>query len=112
MAQRQQRQQRPTEGSKTQTLTETAADQNLVIKLQAKKKSGGVRWQEDVVDNEHMNKKKSKGKKNIADFSLLFANFPVCCIYHKPKAWNESSSSSCDECHSASPSHSHSADRD
>ncbi|EPQ52487.1 hypothetical protein GLOTRDRAFT_140219 [Gloeophyllum trabeum ATCC 11539] len=35
-----------------------------------------VRWTDDVVDNEHMGKKKSK----------------ICCIYHKPKKFDESSS--------------------
>lgn len=32
-----------------------------------------VRWSQDVVDNEHMNKKKSK----------------KCCIYHKPRVFGE-----------------------
>lgn len=36
-----------------------------------------VRWTDDVVDNEHMNKKKTK----------------ICCIYHRPKEFGESSSS-------------------
>jgi len=35
-----------------------------------------VVWREDVVDNEHMGKKSSK----------------ICCIYHKPKRFDESSS--------------------
>lgn len=35
-----------------------------------------VRWSEDVVDNEHLNKKKSK----------------VCCIYERPTEFGESSS--------------------
>ncbi|EKM58569.1 uncharacterized protein PHACADRAFT_253015 [Phanerochaete carnosa HHB-10118-sp] len=35
-----------------------------------------VIWREDVVDNEHMGKKSSK----------------ICCIYHKPKRFDESSS--------------------
>ncbi|KZT23269.1 hypothetical protein NEOLEDRAFT_1136574 [Neolentinus lepideus HHB14362 ss-1] len=35
-----------------------------------------VRWTDDVVDNEHMGKKKSK----------------ICCIYHKPRKFDESSS--------------------
>lgn len=37
-----------------------------------------VTWRSDVVDNEHMNKKKSK----------------KCCVYHRPKLWNESESES------------------
>ncbi|ORY94991.1 phosphatase inhibitor-domain-containing protein [Syncephalastrum racemosum] len=35
-----------------------------------------IRWDDNVVDNEHMGKKKSK----------------ICCIYHKPRAVGESSS--------------------
>ncbi|KAI8984133.1 phosphatase inhibitor-domain-containing protein [Mycotypha africana] len=37
-----------------------------------------IHWDESVVDNEHMNKKKSK----------------ICCIYHKPRAVGESSDES------------------
>ena len=37
-----------------------------------------VKWDEDVVDNEHMNKKSSKR----------------CCIFHKKRAFGESSSES------------------
>mmetsp|Transcript_64739 Transcript_64739/g.124886 ORF Transcript_64739/g.124886 Transcript_64739/m.124886 type:complete len:136 (-) Transcript_64739:122-529(-) len=37
-----------------------------------------VQWTEDTVDNEHMNKKKSK----------------KCCIYNKPREFGESSSES------------------
>ncbi|KDQ52765.1 hypothetical protein JAAARDRAFT_61770 [Jaapia argillacea MUCL 33604] len=53
-----------------------------------------VAWTEDVIDNEHMGKKKTK----------------ICCIYHKPRRFDESSSdesssdsdsdSSCDRPHS------------
>ena len=38
-------------------------------------------WTEETVDNEHLNKKKSKS----------------CCIYTKPKAFGESSDESSDE---------------
>ncbi|KAI9486801.1 MAG: phosphatase inhibitor-domain-containing protein [Benjaminiella poitrasii] len=37
-----------------------------------------IQWDENVIDNEHMNKKKSK----------------ICCIYHKPHAIGESSDES------------------
>ncbi|KAK4049262.1 Type 1 phosphatases regulator ypi1 [Microbotryomycetes sp. JL201] len=37
-----------------------------------------VRWEQDVVDNEGLGRKKSK----------------ICCIYHKPKAFDESSDES------------------
>lgn len=41
-----------------------------------------VRWREDTVDNEGMNKKKSK----------------CCCVYQKPLQFGESSSETDDEC--------------
>jgi len=41
----------------------------------------GVSWTTDTVDNEHMNKKKSK----------------CCCIYVKPKKFGESDTESSDE---------------
>lgn len=52
----------------------------------------GVRWTEDVVDNEHMNKKKSK----------------VCCIFHPQQNYDElgecDHSGSCDSPSSSSSS--------
>jgi protein phosphatase 1 regulatory subunit 11 len=50
----------------------------LRLKPQTKK---GITWTDDTVDNEFMNKKSSK----------------QCCIYHKPRAWNESSSDDDDD---------------
>jgi len=49
-------------------------------KAQGEKNTAGNRitWTEDTVDNEFMNKKSSKR----------------CCIYHKPKAFDESSTES------------------
>ncbi|KAF0289349.1 E3 ubiquitin-protein ligase PPP1R11 [Amphibalanus amphitrite] len=41
-----------------------------------------VGWQSGTIDNEHMNKKKSK----------------CCCVYRKPKPFGESSSDEEDEC--------------
>lgn len=53
------------------------------LKLRKPKSDKKVKWDADTVDNEHMNKRKSK----------------CCCIYKKPKAFDESSSSeSDDEC--------------
>ncbi|KAI7877783.1 hypothetical protein K492DRAFT_197402 [Lichtheimia hyalospora FSU 10163] len=51
-----------------------------------------IQWDESVVDNEHMNKKKSK----------------ICCIYHRPRAVGESS----DEESSSDSSSSDSSDSD
>ncbi|SCV68151.1 BQ2448_272 [Microbotryum intermedium] len=49
-----------------------------VLRLRGRALSGGprVQWQDGVVDNEMLNRKKSK----------------ICCIYHKPKEFDESSS--------------------
>lgn len=44
-----------------------------------------VMWTSDTIDNEGLGKKKSKSK--------LHAD-TVCCIYHKPRAFDESSSES------------------
>lgn len=56
----------------------------VVVKLKKPKTKKVVKWTENTIDNEHMNKRKSK----------------CCCIYKKPKAnFDESSSdSSDDEC--------------
>lgn len=66
-----------------------------------------VVWSEETVDNEGMGKKKSKSvwrwaggraetaaacKTRFAD--CLFTPVTVCCIYHKPKAFDESSDES------------------
>jgi len=53
----------------------------LRLKLKPKKKKK-VGWTTETVDNEHMNKKKSK----------------CCCIYEKPHTFGESSSDTDDEC--------------
>ncbi|XP_003741796.1 E3 ubiquitin-protein ligase PPP1R11-like [Galendromus occidentalis] len=54
---------------------------SLVLKLRKPKSGRRVGWSTDVVDNEHLNKKKSK----------------CCCIYTKPRQFGESSSEDEDE---------------
>ncbi|KAG9047297.1 hypothetical protein FS837_002605 [Tulasnella sp. UAMH 9824] len=55
------------------------AQRSGVLKLRGGPKSRPqVQWTDDVVDNEGAGKKKSK----------------ICCIYHKPRAFDESSSES------------------
>jgi protein phosphatase 1 regulatory subunit 11 len=56
--------------------------------LNKPKPEGGIRWAEDTVDNEHMNKKKSK---SISLFLLILI---VCCIYAKPVKHPDEESSS------------------
>ncbi|XP_064477495.1 uncharacterized protein LOC135391253 [Ornithodoros turicata] len=75
--------------SRTATAVETTEEvktlehTGVVLKLRKPKPASRrkVVWREDTVDNEHMNKKKSK----------------CCCIYEKPKAFGESSSESNDD---------------
>ncbi|CDZ98642.1 Uncharacterized conserved protein [Phaffia rhodozyma] len=49
---------------------------------------GKVSWVEGTVDNEHLNRKKSK----------------MCCIYHKPRPFDESSSDESSSCPSSGES--------
>ncbi|EJD49536.1 hypothetical protein AURDEDRAFT_112415 [Auricularia subglabra TFB-10046 SS5] len=61
--------------------TEPAPPQG-VLRLRGGPRSGPrVTWTEDIVDNEHLGKKKSK----------------ICCIYHKPRKFDESSDESSDD---------------
>ncbi|ORY32821.1 phosphatase inhibitor-domain-containing protein [Naematelia encephala] len=85
---------RPDEGSsRTQTVTSTpvAAAEGSSSEVDDQGRTVGVLrlrggparrqrvvWAEDTVDNEGMGKKKSK----------------ICCIYHRPKAFDESSTES------------------
>ena len=69
-----------TSSSATSTATAKKANppdpkQVLVLKNKPKKE---IKWSEDVIDNEHMGKKKSK----------------CCCIHHKPHGSNDSDSES------------------
>jgi len=63
--------------------TSSQASPSLRLTLKKPKSDKKVQWNEGTVDNENMNKKKSK----------------CCCIYKKPKsAFDESSSDTDDEC--------------
>lgn len=60
--------------------------------VKRKRKAGQrVVWKEDVVDNEGAGKKKSK----------------ICCIYHKPRRWDESSDESSDDSDCEGHNHGH-----
>ena len=52
-----------------------------------------VVWDEDVVDNEGLGRKKSKSACNRTDETdrERLTLFLVCCIYHKPRQFDESS---------------------
>ncbi|TNV75143.1 hypothetical protein FGO68_gene4678 [Halteria grandinella] len=49
-------------------LLEEQKQQPEIVTFTVKPKKGGIKWTEDTIDNEHMNKKKSK----------------ICCQYNKP----------------------------
>jgi len=59
----------------SQTVTLQRTD-SQIMRLRLKKKKKDLKWSEDVVDNEGLGKKKSN----------------KCCIYHKSRAFGESSS--------------------
>eukprot|EP00531_Pseudo-nitzschia_arenysensis_P019657 CAMPEP_0116137596 /NCGR_PEP_ID=MMETSP0329-20121206/12328_1 /TAXON_ID=697910 /ORGANISM="Pseudo-nitzschia arenysensis, Strain B593" /LENGTH=147 /DNA_ID=CAMNT_0003632513 /DNA_START=110 /DNA_END=553 /DNA_ORIENTATION=+ len=70
------------QASATMTMTmppQTQTDDDGVLRLTLRDRSG-VRWDEAVVDNEGMGRKSSKR----------------CCIFHKPRAFGESSTDSSD----------------
>ncbi|GAU90578.1 hypothetical protein RvY_02979 [Ramazzottius varieornatus] len=73
-------------GSRTITIakeeTHEATEAPVTLTLRKPRSSRGVQWAEGTVDNEGMGKKKSK----------------CCCIYEKPRTFDESSSDSDDEC--------------
>lgn len=63
------------------------------LRLRKPRSNKNVQWTQGTVDNEHMNKKKSK----------------CCCIYEKPKNFGESSSEDsddeCEHCHGHKDAH-------
>ncbi|TQV97648.1 hypothetical protein V2A60_006612 [Cordyceps javanica] len=82
--------------SASQTTTVATTSQNItdsaprILRLRGRHNSNGrsVQWADDVVDNEGLGRKSSK----------------VCCIYHKPKAVDESSDESSSDSSSDSES--------
>ena len=44
-----------------------------------------VHWTEDTIDNEHMNKRKSKSNDHIFQYCV------ECCVFHKHTEFGESS---------------------
>lgn len=61
--------------SRTQVVEREASPGVLAVRGAAQDEDSNVRFTEEVVDNEHMDKKKSK----------------ICCIYHPPAEFGESS---------------------
>lgn len=88
----------------SQTHTETVLEADVTdsgsqdvptvrLRLRKPKSNKKVQWTQGTVDNEHMNKKKSK----------------CCCIYEKPRSFGESSSEDsddeCEHCHGHKDAH-------
>jgi protein phosphatase 1 regulatory subunit 11 len=99
----------PADGSRTLTITNdptqedsdeqqlSSEGENLVGSLRLRgghKRRQRVAWGEDVVDNEGCGKKKSKSTslKRLYEISICQSIIAVCCIYHKPRRFDESSS--------------------
>ncbi|XP_011504252.1 PREDICTED: protein phosphatase 1 regulatory subunit 11 [Ceratosolen solmsi marchali] len=86
-------------GQSSSSQTETVVDggtqdvPTLRLRLRKPKSDKKVQWTQGTIDNEQMNKKKSK----------------CCCIYEKPKNFGESSSEDtddeCEHCHGRQDAH-------
>uniref|UniRef100_A0A7S2AZD2 Type 1 phosphatases regulator n=1 Tax=Alexandrium andersonii TaxID=327968 RepID=A0A7S2AZD2_9DINO len=63
--------------TETQAPASSSANPTLHLVLQPRPQNH-VQWTDDTIDNEHLNKRKSK----------------KCCIYNKPRAFGESDSES------------------
>jgi protein phosphatase 1 regulatory subunit 11 len=107
-------------GSMTQTMTvdeddsvaldtavNTGSGRRLVLRLkvepQQQKKASAIKWSEDTVDNEHLNRKTSKSAFLIVFLRGVHLSFltcptrmPGCCIYRKQKRFAESDSDESD----------------
>lgn len=79
-----------------------AATPTLQLRLEQPRDERRVVFHEGVIDNEHMNRKKSKC--NLCLLTWLeamanpFTNILGCCIYKKPLAFGESSSEDDEDC--------------
>lgn len=86
-------------------LTTTQAPQSTTVHLRPRTKKKGVKWDEDVVDNEDMGKRSSKSTAvgEVSSECNQFRNSDawlclvlVCCQYEPPSNWSDSSSSDSD----------------
>ncbi|KAF7551848.1 hypothetical protein G7046_g7587 [Stylonectria norvegica] len=80
--------------------SETRTEPARILRLRGGHTSTGrsVQWAEDVIDNEGLGRKSSKGSfpypTRRPEPAMLMPARPVCCIYHKPKPVDESSDES------------------
>lgn len=125
----------PTDGSRTITLRDSqpieddsvpSGDEGAVGTLHLRgaqrtrpRHRPRVVWRDDVVDNEHLGKKSSKSEWRLHALVIFLivrndantGGLLVCCIYNRPKQFDESSdedSSDSDEDDSSSCGHNHS----
>lgn len=74
----------------------------LQLRLEQPRDDRRVVFHDGVIDNEHLNRMKSKCKSKLNFFDILIEftthGFLGCCIYKKTLAFGESSSSEDDEC--------------
>jgi protein phosphatase 1 regulatory subunit 11 len=98
----------PGDGSRTITVRDSQpvpedgsagqpADSNILRLRGGPRSRPRVMWDADVIDNEGCGKKKSKSTLLSHPTTPKADHFPVCCIYHKPKAFDESSDESSDD---------------
>ncbi|XP_024081799.1 E3 ubiquitin-protein ligase PPP1R11-like [Cimex lectularius] len=72
----------------------------IKVTLKKPKTDKQVKWTSETVDNEHLNRKKSKCIKVFKRLSSSsnIGYFLGCCIYEKPRVFGESSSEDEGEC--------------
>jgi len=79
------------EQSHSRTQLEQPSTRDQVVHFEVRGRQN-VRFTEETIDNEHLNKKKSKSK----SFGFTIPSNIVCCKYEKPNKLDSSSGSSCD----------------
>jgi protein phosphatase 1 regulatory subunit 11 len=107
-SQAQRSQQTQSSFTSTQTASQTSLP-TLVLRGVSTEQQRHIQWAEDVVDNEGMGKKSSKGLQHISPPHPLLTHLAVCCIYHRPREAGESSD---DEPSSSDSSDDNSSDDD
>lgn len=96
--------------------TDSGEDDVGILRLRgdmSARRPRAIQWDESVVDNEHMNKKKSKSE-YLHNENPRFVSLHgiVCCIYHRPRAVGESSDEESSSDSSSSSSDSSDSDND
>ncbi|SBS84309.1 protein phosphatase inhibitor 3, putative [Plasmodium ovale curtisi] len=77
------------------TRNDQNGNQNTIVRILKLSPQKMVRWDESTVDNENAQKKSSKGMSRERKKKCQKKD-NLCCIYHKPKGFGESSDSDSD----------------